>query len=69
MHWHLLDVERLWQIGQRLHAFGVERFAVQLARSGHVLDPLLPMTATPADAGELWLRLGQLFPYFELRDH
>ncbi|WP_090496648.1 anaerobic ribonucleoside-triphosphate reductase activating protein [Pseudomonas borbori] len=69
VHWHLLDVERLWRIGQRLHAFGVERFAVQLVRSGRMLDPDLPMTATPSEAGELWRRLEQLFVHFELRDH
>ncbi|MNF60680.1 pyruvate formate lyase-activating enzyme 1 [compost metagenome] len=69
VHWHLLDVERLWRIGQRLHAFGVERFAVQLVRSGRMLDPDLPMTATPSEAGELWRRLEQLFGHFELRDH
>jgi anaerobic ribonucleoside-triphosphate reductase activating protein len=69
VHWHLLDVEKLWRIGQRLHAFGVERFAVQLVRSARMLDPDLPMTATPNEAGELWLRLAQLFPHFELRDH
>jgi anaerobic ribonucleoside-triphosphate reductase activating protein len=67
VHWHLLDVEKLWRIGQRLHAFGVERFAVQLVRSARMLDPELPMTATPNEAGELWLRLEQLFPHFELR--
>jgi anaerobic ribonucleoside-triphosphate reductase activating protein len=69
VHWHLLDVEKLWRIGQRLHAFGVERFAVQLVRSARMLDAELPMTATPNEAGELWLRLEQLFPHFELRDH
>ena len=69
VHWHLLDVERLWRIGQRLHAFGIERFAVQLVRSARMLDPDLPLTATPNEAGELWLRLQQLFPHFELRDH
>jgi anaerobic ribonucleoside-triphosphate reductase activating protein len=69
VHWHLLDVERLWRIGQRLHAFGVERFAVQIVRSARMLDPDLPMTATPNEAGELWQRLEQLFPHFELRDH
>ncbi|MCG4455963.1 MULTISPECIES: anaerobic ribonucleoside-triphosphate reductase activating protein [unclassified Pseudomonas] len=69
VHWHLLDVERLWRIGQRLRAFGVERFAVQIVRSAHMLDPGLPMTATPKEAGELWRRLEQLFPHFELRDH
>jgi anaerobic ribonucleoside-triphosphate reductase activating protein len=69
VHWHLLDVEKLWRIGQRLRAFGVERFAVQLVRSARMLDAELPMTATPNEAGELWLRLEQLFPHFELRDH
>ncbi|WP_324734419.1 anaerobic ribonucleoside-triphosphate reductase activating protein [Pseudomonas paeninsulae] len=69
VHWHLLDVERLWRIGQRLRAFGVERFAVQIVRSARMLDPDLPMTATPNEAGELWQRLEQLFPHFELRDH
>ncbi|MDA7086394.1 anaerobic ribonucleoside-triphosphate reductase activating protein [Pseudomonas sp. SA3-5] len=69
VHWHLLDVERLWRIGQRLHAFGVERFAVQIVRSTRMLDPDLPMTATPKEAGELWRRLAQLFTHFELRDH
>jgi hypothetical protein len=34
-----------------------------------MLDPDLPMTATPHEAGELWQRLEQLFPHFELRDH
>lgn len=69
VHWHLLNVERLWRIGQRLHAFGVERFAVQIVRSARMLDPDLPMTATPNAAGELWQRLEQLFPHFELRDY
>jgi anaerobic ribonucleoside-triphosphate reductase activating protein len=69
VHWHLLDVDKLWRIGQRLHAFGVEHFAVQLVRSARMLDPELPMTATPNEASELWLRLAQLFPHFELRDH
>jgi anaerobic ribonucleoside-triphosphate reductase activating protein len=69
VHWNLLDVDKLWRIGQRLHAAGVERFAVQLVRSARMLDPELPMTATPKEAGELWLRLEQLFAHFELRDH
>ncbi len=69
VHWHLLDVEKLWRIGQRLRAFGVERFAVQLVRSARMLDADLPMTVAPKEAGELWQRLEQLFPHFELRDH
>lgn len=67
VHWHLLDVDKLWRIGQRLHAFGVKHFVVQLVRSARMLDADLPMTATPDEAGELWLRLEQLFPRFELR--
>lgn len=67
VHWHLLDVEKLWRIGQRLHAFGVKHFAVQLVRSARMLDADLPISATPNEAGELWLRLEQLFPRFELR--
>ncbi len=69
VHWHLLDVDKLWRIGQRLHAFGVKHFAVQLVRSARMLDAELPISATPSEAGELWLRLEQLFAHFELRDH
>lgn len=67
VHWHLLDVERLWQIAERLQAFGVEHFAVQLVRSEHMLDPTLPRVAAPAEVEELWQRLSQSFPHFVLR--
>lgn len=67
VHWHLLDVERLWRLAQRARALGVEQFAVQLVRSGRMLDPSLPRVAIPAEADELWLRLEQLFPRFVLR--
>lgn len=67
VHWHLLDAERLWQIGQRLHAFGVRNLAVQLVRSERMYDPSLPRVAAPADVSELWQCLEQLFPCFVLR--
>lgn len=67
VHWHLLDVEQVWKIAQRLHAFGVEHFAVQLVRSKRMYDPSLPRVAAPAAVDELWQRLGQLFPHFVLR--
>ncbi len=67
VHWHLLDVQRLWRIAQRLHAQGVTHFAVQLVRSERLYDPSLPQVAAPAEAEELWQRLEQLFPHFVLR--
>lgn len=67
VHWHLLDVERLWTIAERLQSFGVEHFAVQLVRSERMLDPTLPRVAAPAEVDELWQRLRQMFPHFVLR--
>ncbi|MEX6503662.1 anaerobic ribonucleoside-triphosphate reductase activating protein [Pseudomonas zhanjiangensis] len=67
VHWHLLDVERVWRIGERLRAFGVEHFAVQLVRSARMHDPTLPRVAAPVEVEDLWQRLGELFPHFVVR--
>lgn len=68
VHWHLFDCQRLQRLAERLAAVGVQRFAVQLARPGRMLDPTLGNALTPAEAIELWPYLQQLFARFELRD-
>jgi anaerobic ribonucleoside-triphosphate reductase activating protein len=67
VHWHLLDVERLWKIAERLRDFGVERFAVQVVRSERMPDPTRPWGSAPADVEALWQRLRQSFPHFVVR--
>ncbi|MCY1264045.1 anaerobic ribonucleoside-triphosphate reductase activating protein [compost metagenome] len=68
VHWQLFDVEGLWRLARRLREMGVERFAVQLARATHQLDPDLGLAPTPDEAPALWRSLERLFPNFELRD-
>lgn len=68
VHWHLLDVEQLWEIALRLHRYNVEHFAVQLVRSEHMLDTSLPKVPAPANVKQLWQRLDGLFTHFELRN-
>lgn len=68
VHWRLFDCQRLQRLGERLAALGVRHFAVQLARPGRMLDASLGAAPTPAEAGELWPYLAQLFERFELRE-
>lgn len=49
VHWHLFDVEHLWNMARRLRAMGVERFAVQGVRSARMLDQTLPPALAPQD--------------------
>ncbi|MNJ64510.1 hypothetical protein D3C77_604640 [compost metagenome] len=67
VHWQLFDAERLWDLAQRLRRLGVERFAVQCARSARMLDEGLGDSCPPHDHLRLWQRLGELFPAFVLR--
>jgi pyruvate formate lyase activating enzyme len=67
VHWQLFDCQRLQRLAERLAAAGVQRFAVQLARPGRMLDESLGPVATPPEAADLWPYLGQLFSRFELR--
>ncbi|MCY1530996.1 hypothetical protein D9M68_662070 [compost metagenome] len=68
MHWRLFDPLRVRRLAERLAGLGVERFAVQLARPGQMLDMSLGAAPTPDEADELWAYLGQLFRRFELRE-
>jgi anaerobic ribonucleoside-triphosphate reductase activating protein len=68
VHWQLFDCQRLQRLTERLAAMGVQRFAVQLARSERMLDAELGSSMTPAEAAELWPYLQQLFSRFELRE-
>lgn len=68
VHWHLMSVEQLKQIGDRLRVKGVERFVVQLARSQRVLDKDLPVAYPSTDQKALWDYFQALFPTFILRD-
>lgn len=68
VHWQLFDCQRLEGLAERLAALGVQRFAIQLARPGKMLDEQLGSAAMPDEAAELWPYLQQLFDHFELRD-
>ena len=68
VHWRLFDPLRVRRLAERLAGLGVERFAVQLARPGQMLDMSLGAAPTPDEADELWAYLGQLFRRFELRE-
>ncbi|MFC5695495.1 anaerobic ribonucleoside-triphosphate reductase activating protein [Pseudomonas sp. GCM10022186] len=68
VHWRLFDCLRVRRLAERLAGLGVERFAVQLARPGQMLDMGLGVAPTPDEAGELWTYLRQLFKRFELRE-
>lgn len=67
VHWQLFDLGRLRRLALRLREKGVERFVVQLARSGRQLDPGLIATPAPHGAEDFWQELEALFPHFELR--
>ncbi|WP_415845543.1 anaerobic ribonucleoside-triphosphate reductase activating protein [Stutzerimonas zhaodongensis] len=67
VHWQLFDADRLWDMAQRLRALGVERFAVQCARTSRMLDETLTDSHPPYDQQKLWDRMGTLFPTFVLR--
>lgn len=68
VHWQLFDCQRLQRLGERLAALGVRYFAVQLARSGNMLDMSLGASVAPPEAAALWVYFKQLFERFELRD-
>jgi anaerobic ribonucleoside-triphosphate reductase activating protein len=68
VHWHLFQPERLLTLARRLSELGVKRFAVQLVRTGQMLDPLLPSVSSPVALAELWEAMGELFPAFVLRE-
>ena len=67
VHGQLIDAERLWELAQRLRRLGVERYAVQCARSVRMLDASLGPARLPDDQQRLWERLDRLFPSFVLR--
>lgn len=67
VHWQLFDLERLRQLALHLRKAGVERFVVQLARSGRQFDRQLIAKPAPQGTQELWQQLAALFPSFELR--
>lgn len=67
VHWQLFDLERLRQLALHLRKVGVERFVVQLARSGREFDRQLIAKPAPQGTQELWQQLAALFPSFELR--
>lgn len=68
VHWGLFDGQQVMRLGERLAGVGVKRFVVQLARGGRVLDAGLGEVTGPAESGEVWGYLQQLFERFELRE-
>ncbi len=68
VHWHLLTVEKLERLANRLRTAGVEKFVVQVARHKQMLDAELPVTPPPLEKQQLWDYLAGLFPSFILRE-
>lgn len=67
VHWQLLDTDALGLLARSLHERGVQRFVVQLVRSGHMLDSSLGPSLTPPDWPALREQLSSLFQHFEVR--
>lgn len=67
VHWQLLDTDALELLARSLHERGVQRFVVQLVRSGHMLDPSLGPSLAPQGWPQLQEQLGALFEHFEVR--
>lgn len=68
VHWQLLQPDDLRALARQLRERGVQRFAVQLARDGNLLNEQLKPQQVPAEAGLLWQELAAVFPHFELRE-
>lgn len=68
VHWHLLGIENLKRLANKLRKEGVEKFVVQVARHKQMLDTELPRTIAPIEKQQLWGYLAKLFPSFILRE-
>lgn len=68
VHWHLLTIEKLRYLANKLRAEGVEKFVVQIVRHKQMLDSELPIALVPIEKQQLWDYLANLFPSFILRE-
>lgn len=67
VHWRLLDPDALELLARNLHERGVQRFVVQLVRSGHMLDLSLGPSLAPQGWPQLREQMSMLFQHFEVR--
>jgi len=69
VHWDLLNPAQLKLLAAQLATMGVQRWAIQIARNGNLLNQQLPANHQPLELEQLWQSIRPNFSEFSVREN